>query len=474
LDTCIHNRLATIVFCWKTSSKKIIVPKAYYIREKNVKKAVFAVTLTLALISMHQMRIQPFFAQAQEIRGLSHSCSKAEEDALIHDIATASLTMGAQIVDNYMWATDAVSADGLDNFGLPGRTAVPVDAAAYDGYGKPYWTGNFSLSYPIEYVNQINVTYLPFTPDNYTVTLTEGVDYFVHTYAIDLLTSLDVPIINEHWVDGVNNTVSGWAAIGYVATGIQSVYVKFPNGTERFARNYGYMAPPPSEWWYDPDWPWEFERLLCFCCSWDWPAGSEWWVNYTAASYLTVDYTAIAPPVIHATLDISPNALNLQSKGEWFFSHIELPEGHNPSNIDVSTILLNNTVPVDLAAPIVVGDYDNDNVSDLMITFNRTEIVEYIISKGITCGNVTLTVTGELHKIGSFRGSDSMKVSSLVGDVNCDGIVDLYDVVMMVSIYGCREGEPQWNPNADLAPQYGVIDIYDFITCAYHYGQEYS
>ena len=439
-----------------------------------MKKAVFAVTLTLALISMHQMRIQPFFAQAQEIRGLSHSCSKAEEDALIHDIATASLTMGAQIVDNYMWATDAVSADGLDNFGLPGRTAVPVDVAAYDGYGKPYWTGNFSLSYPIEYVNQINVTYLPFTPDNYTVTLTEGVDYFVHTYAIDLLTSLDVPIINEHWVDGVNNTVSGWAAIGHVATGIQSVYVKFPNGTERFARNYGYMAPPPSEWWYDPDWPWEFERWPVFLLFLDWPAGSEWWVNYTAASYLTVDYTAIAPPVIHATLDISPNALNLQSKGEWFFSHIELPEGHNPSDIDVSTILLNNTVPVDLAAPIVVGDYDNDNVSDLMITFNRTEIVEYIISKGITCGNVTLTVTGELHKIGSFRGSDSMKVSSLVGDVNCDGIVDLYDVVMMVSIYGCREGEHQWNPNADLAPQYGVIDIYDFITCTYHYGQEYS
>lgn len=440
--------------------KNIITSKGRCNWEENVRSTVLVAPLILALISMSQMCVQPFLMEAQ--------------DALIHDVATTNLEiLGVQTVDNYVWAIDAISTDGLDNFDLPGRTAVPVDAAAYDGYGKPHWTGSFSLSRPIGSVNQISVTYLSFTPDSYTVILTEGVDYLVHNVKIELLTSLDVSIINEHWVDGVNNTLKGWPWINYVATGIQSVYVKFPNGTERFARNCGYAALPPGEWWYDPDWPWELERWS-LPPPWDWPEGSEWWVNYTAASYLTVDYIAIGPPVVNATVDIYPSALNLQSKGKWIFSYVELPEGYSPDDIDISTIVLNNTVPVDLAAPIGVGDYDNDNVSDLMIAFNRTEIVEYIISKGVTQGNVTLAFAGKLHKMASFAGSDVIKVSDLVGDVNCDGMVGLYDAVTMLSIYGCREEEPEWNPNADFAPRYGVIDIYDFVTFAYHYGQESS
>jgi len=442
-----------------------------------MKRAALAVALTLVLISMHQMFNQPFFSRAQETCGSNYGLGKVEVDALIDDVVNTNLAISStRIVEDYVWATDAISADGLNNFNLAGRTAVPVDAAAYDGYGKPHWIGNFSLTYPIDSVNQINVTCLPFTPDSYTVTLTEGLDYLVHGYAkIELLTSLDMSIINEHWVDGVNNTLEGWPRINYVATGIQSVYVKFPNGTERFAPNYGYAAPPPSEWWFDPDWPWELERWTWyFPTPWDWPAGSEWWVNYTTASYLTVDYNAVAPPVINVTLDIHPDALNLQSKGKWVFCYIEFHERYNVSDIDVSTIMLNDTVPIDLAAPIEVGDYDNDSVSDLMIAFNRTEIVEYIISKGVTYGNVTLAFTGKLDKIVSLRGSDAIEVSSLVGDVNCDGEVDLYDLVMMLSIYGCREGESGWNPNADLATPYGVISIYDFVTCAYHYGETFS
>ncbi|MBE0519972.1 right-handed parallel beta-helix repeat-containing protein [Candidatus Bathyarchaeota archaeon] len=59
----------------------------------------------------------------------------------------------------------------------------------------------------------------------------------------------------------------------------------------------------------------------------------------------------------------------------------------------------------------------------------------------------------------------------LVGDVNHDGVVNINDIVLIASIYGCEEGEPYWNPEADLAPPYGKIDIYDLVTCVYHYGQ---
>ena len=214
---------------------------------------------------------------------------------------TLNLTQQSyEVIDDYVWAA-SFGEDGLDNNGLPGRYVGTDDP--YNGFGVPDWTGNFSLTQPFVSVSSINVTALPFTPDNYTYTLIEGVDYIVHTIdnLIELLTPVDVPIIGEHWVDGVNNSLQGWASINYVASGIESVWVDMNNGTARFGRNWGYAAPPPSEWWYEPDWPWELE--FWFACGQPiWPAGSEWWVNYTAASYLTVEYSA--------ELDSNPRYIN--------------------------------------------------------------------------------------------------------------------------------------------------------------------
>lgn len=58
-------------------------------------------------------------------------------------------------------------------------------------------------------------------------------------------------------------------------------------------------------------------------------------------------------------------------------------------------------------------------------------------------------------------------------DVNRDGIVDIHDIVAVGSHYGCREGDANWNRDADLAPRWGIIDIFDCVTCAYHYGEQY-
>jgi len=168
-------------------------------------------------------------------------------------------------------------------------------------------------------------------------------------------------------------------------------------------------------------------------------------------------------------IDIDPDVLNLNSKAKWITCHIEL--GDNVSDAWVSSIMLNNTIPVDLTAPVEVGDYDGDTVLDLTVGFNRTQVAEYILAyldlKDITNGNVTLTLTGEFHPPQSFNGSDVVTVSKLLGDANCDGKIDLYDAVTMLIIYGCREGQPRWDANVDMAPQYGVIDIYDFVAWLY-------
>jgi parallel beta-helix repeat protein len=112
------------------------------------------------------------------------------------------------------------------------------------------------------------------------------------------------------------------------------------------------------------------------------------------------------PPVVIATLDIEPDTLNLGSKGRWITGYVELPEGYNAGGIDVSLILLNETIPVDQFAPTTVGDSDGDGVPDLMVKFDRAAVSGLILSQGITSGNVVLTITGRLCDGAMFEGSD--------------------------------------------------------------------
>jgi hypothetical protein len=56
-------------------------------------------------------------------------------------------------------------------------------------------------------------------------------------------------------------------------------------------------------------------------------------------------------------------------------------------------------------------------------------------------------------------------------DLNNDGITNLYDIVIVADAYGSHVGDPEWNQLADIAPQWGKIDIYDAVTIVYHYGE---
>jgi hypothetical protein len=238
---------------------------------------------------------------------INHTQTGYYFDYHVEDITgTLNLTMKST-QENTIWAANFPEA-GLANNGLPGKMIAGSTPATYNGFGDPYWTGNFSMTYGIDSVNFIEVHALPFTGSEYTYNLVEGVDFVVHADddLIELLNPLDVPIVNEMWTDGVDNALSGWPWINYVASGIQSVFVDMHNGTARFGRNLGYAMPPPSEWWYDPDWPWELEgwwALGYFCpAAYCWPAGSTWWVNYTAASYINVNYN-VDPEKVYIDYD---------------------------------------------------------------------------------------------------------------------------------------------------------------------------
>jgi len=132
------------------------------------------------------------------------------------------------------------------------------------------------------------------------------------------------------------------------------------------------------------------------------------------------NYVAAAiPPIsvkLGASVDIDPDALNLGSRGEWITAYIELPEGYDVNDINVSTVVLNDTVPAELH-PTEVGDYDGDGVSDLMVKFDRAEVISYILANVNMTKlieerfmTITLTITGELTDGTPFQGSDTIKI----------------------------------------------------------------
>ncbi len=117
--------------------------------------------------------------------------------------------------------------------------------------------------------------------------------------------------------------------------------------------------------------------------------------------------------VIDATIDIHPNPLNLKSRGKWITAYIELPEDHRASEINRATILLNASIPVDPfwdAKPLdsVIGDYDDNGISDLMVKFDRKVFSEFI-SEDDSLGKVTLTISGKLSNGTFFEGGATVE-----------------------------------------------------------------
>jgi len=105
------------------------------------------------------------------------------------------------------------------------------------------------------------------------------------------------------------------------------------------------------------------------------------------------------------TIDFDPDTLNLQSKGKWVTTYIELPEGCDVSAINVSTVMLNETVPAELH-PTGIGDYDSDGIADLMVKFDRQAVIDML-----PVGDaVNVTVTGELYDRTPFEGSGTIRV----------------------------------------------------------------
>ena len=61
-------------------------------------------------------------------------------------------------------------------------------------------------------------------------------------------------------------------------------------------------------------------------------------------------------------------------------------------------------------------------------------------------------------------------VHAILGDINGDGKVDIFDALALTHLFGTVPGSPKWNPSADLNSD-GRIDLFDALILASYFGK---
>jgi len=154
--------------------------------------------------------------------------------------------------------------------------------------------------------------------------------------------------------------------------------------------------------------------------------------------------------VLEASVDFAPQTLNKKSNGRWITVHIELPEGYDVNDININTVQLNKIDGQDLTTPVsavkhptAVGDYDNDNIPDLMVKFNRAEVIEALGNKE---GEVKLSVSGKIDEK-KFEGTNVIYVIDPSGST----ILDLSEQKVTPAFYPLLQNFPNpFNPQTTL------------------------
>jgi hypothetical protein len=130
-------------------------------------------------------------------------------------------------------------------------------------------------------------------------------------------------------------------------------------------------------------------------------------LRYAVCSDAGFNTTVIMPSEIQASVNIDPNSLDVSSNGKWITAYIDLPAPENVSNIDVSSIRVDRVIPINSSS---IGDFDKDNVPEMMVKFDRAIYVESLGAVTKEGRNVTVSVSGSLADDRIFSGVDTIRV----------------------------------------------------------------
>jgi len=213
--------------------------------------------------------------------------------------------------------------------------------------------------------------------------------YDQETDSVVILPSNSVVYVDYIEVLGTTNNQYGIEACRFDGTTLQKFYaegiIMLPTSVHRFFIDWDALSQGEQgvTVQIDSDGDGIFERTI------------------TSDSDLTGDEFVLQTATV---IDFDPNVLNLRSRRRVVTVYIELPEGYDVEQIDVSSIRLNESIPR-LIWPTAIGDHNNDGIPDLMVKFDWRE-VQKLVEVG---ESIKITVTGEVEGV-EFEGIDTIRV----------------------------------------------------------------
>lgn len=107
--------------------------------------------------------------------------------------------------------------------------------------------------------------------------------------------------------------------------------------------------------------------------------------------------------------------------------------------------------------------------TETTLTDGAYELAFKIPKSDINLGNYTIYTAA--HKDGQTATANKKFKIILLGDINGDKVVDIYDALRLSAAFGTKIGDPKYDPNADLNSS-GKIDIYDALILSAHFGEK--
>ncbi|MEJ2720337.1 MAG: beta-propeller fold lactonase family protein, partial [bacterium] len=165
--------------------------------------------------------------------------------------------------------------------------------------------------------------------------------------------------------------------------------------------------------------------------------------------------------IVEADIYVTPRTLNLTSRGRWVTGSIELPPPLMPADIDISTVLLQDTVPA-VPDKWEIADKDSNGVDELIVKFDRV-LFQEVMPQG---EYVPVTITG-VAGTHQFTGDDTIRtirptVTHPSGGVVSPGLATTVTwespsayTVDYVDVHWSPDDGETWQPIAEGIPDGG-------------------
>jgi parallel beta-helix repeat protein len=138
--------------------------------------------------------------------------------------------------------------------------------------------------------------------------------------------------------------------------------------------------------------------------------------------------------------------------------------GQPPTYYDVKTTA-NYSGPIDITLPY--SDFGLSSFAEkslALVQWNGTSEKWENITLGVdTIHNL---IFGETSYLSVFT-----IIVPLLGDIKKDGVVDIFDAILLSTAFNSHPGSPTWNPQADIN-QDDIVDIYDAIILSTNFGKK--